>query len=267
MTTTTPATHQIPALRDAWAAERAAARAARTRADPRAEWTHLERAHILSQPMALRHVRTHLDMLSYGVRRRDGREIVGQLIRLVGAAPGSWTRRYPVGNTGGANVNALLVMPIPEDLRLILEPLTPMATLTVTHRSVRAPVVWGLVFGAAQLTTPLAIWWLDAPTVLALLLAMIAGVYIGFAVADGRPKVIAVESAVTGGFVILAAIAVTGSVWVLVAGYAGHGLKDYLQQRHHYVANTRWWPPFCAAVDWLVAAGLILEIGLGVDFR
>jgi hypothetical protein len=33
------------------------------------------------------------------------------------------------------------------------------------------------------------------------LLALIASVYIGFAVADGRPKVIAVESAVAGAFV------------------------------------------------------------------
>jgi hypothetical protein len=44
-------------------------------------------------------------------------------------------------------------------------------------------------------------WWLDQTTVQALLLALIASVYIGLAVADGRPKVIAIESAVTGAFV------------------------------------------------------------------
>ena len=47
--------------------------------------------------------------------------VVGQLLRLVVAAPGSWTRRYPVGNTGGADVSALLVMPIPDDLRAVLD--------------------------------------------------------------------------------------------------------------------------------------------------
>ena len=26
---------------------------------------------------------------------------------------------------------------------------------------------------------------------------------------------------------------------------AGHGLKDLWQHRSHFVANTRWWPPFC----------------------
>jgi hypothetical protein len=85
------------------------------------EWKHLERAHILSQPMAGAHVRTHLAMLAYGFRRRDPHEIVGQLLRLIVAGPGSWSRRYPVGNTGGADVSAFQPMPVPEDLRAILE--------------------------------------------------------------------------------------------------------------------------------------------------
>jgi hypothetical protein len=34
---------------------------------------------------------------------------------------------------------------------------------------------------------------------------------------------------------------------------AGHGLKDLWQHRTHFVANTRWWPPFCMVVDWVVA--------------
>ena len=97
-------------------------------------------------------------------------------------------------------------------------------------------------------------------------IALIAAVYIGFAVADGRPRVIAVESA-SGRFVVVAATAVTGTAWLLVLGYAGHGLKDSWQERSHYVANTRWWPPFCAAVDWLVAVVLVLEIAAGVGFH
>jgi Protein of unknown function (DUF3703) len=109
-------------LHAAWCHERAAARSARTRGDVAGEWKHLERAHILSQPMAGPHVRTHLAMLAYGFRRRAPREIVGQLLRLTVAGPGSWTGRYPVGNTGGADVSAFEPMPIPEDLRPILEP-------------------------------------------------------------------------------------------------------------------------------------------------
>ena len=107
-------------LREAWAQERTAASAARRRADIDHEWRHLERAHVLSQRMAFAHVRTHVAMLGYGLRHHDRREIVGQLVRLVVAAPGTWTGRYPVGNTGGANVSALKPMPIPDDLQSVL---------------------------------------------------------------------------------------------------------------------------------------------------
>ena len=108
-------------VRQAWADEHAAARSARARGDDASEWRHLERAHILSQPMAGPHLRTHLAMLGVAVRRRRGREIFGQVLRLVVAGPGSWSGRYPVGNTGGADVSALRPMPVPEDLRATLD--------------------------------------------------------------------------------------------------------------------------------------------------
>ena len=129
------------------------------------------------------------------------------------------------------------------------------------------PVVWGLVTGAAQAASPLAFWWLDTATVYALGLAVIAFVYIGFAVADGRPRVVAVESSVAMVFVVVAAAAVTGSPWLLVAGLLGHGAKDLWQHRTHYVANTRWWPPFCLVVDVAAAAIIAVEIIAGVQFH
>jgi hypothetical protein len=143
---------------------------------------------------------------------------------------------------------------------------TPTPSPQASH-SIRNPALWGLAFGAIQAALPLALRWLDQATVQSLLLAMIAAVYIGFAVADGRPKIIAVESSIAVAFVLLAAAAVTGSAWLLVLGYTGHGLKDFWQERHHYVAGTRWWPPFCAAVDWLVAAVLLTEIAVGVGLH
>jgi hypothetical protein len=54
--------------------------------------------------------------------------------------------------------------------------------------------------------------------VYALGLIVIASVYIGFGVADGRWKVNAVESSVASIFVIVAAAAVTGTAWLLVVG-------------------------------------------------
>jgi hypothetical protein len=134
-------------------------------------------------------------------------------------------------------------------------------------QSVRTPALWGVVFGALQAASPVAFWWLDPATVYALGLVLIASVYIGFAVADGRPAVIAVEISLASTFVILAAAAVTGSPWLLVLGLAGHGLKDLWQHRRQFVANTRWWPPFCLVVDWVAAAAIAVEIAAGVHFR
>lgn len=128
-------------------------------------------------------------------------------------------------------------------------------------------MLWGVVVGVAQAATPLAFWWLNTATTYAIGLAVIAAVYVGFAVADGRAKVIAVESSVTFAFVLVAMAAVTGSAWLLVVGLFGHGLKDLWQHRTQFVANTRWWPPFCLVIDWVVAAIIAVEIVAGVHFH
>jgi Protein of unknown function (DUF3703) len=107
-------------LQQAWSSELVAAKQARSRGDTASEWAHLERAHILGQPMAGPHVRTHLAMLGAAARRRNAHEVIGQLFRVVVAAPGTLAGKYPVGNTGGANVSAFAPMPIPEDLRELL---------------------------------------------------------------------------------------------------------------------------------------------------
>src|SRR5947209_8640341 len=83
---------------------------------------------------------------------------------------------------------------------------------------------------------------------------------------SGRPKVIAVESAIAAAFVVTAAVAVTTSGWLLVVGLTGHGLKDAWQQHTQFVVDTRWWPPFCATVDWVAAFILLVAIVAGVQF-
>jgi len=134
-----------------------------------------------------------------------------------------------------------------------------------------AAVTWtrplGAVFGGLQAASPLAFWWLDPATVYALGLVLIASVYIGFAVADGRQTRVVVESGVAAIFVVVAAAAVTRSAWLLALGLGGHGLKDLWQHRTKFVADTRWWPPFCLVVDWVVAAVIAVEIVAGLDFH
>jgi hypothetical protein len=131
----------------------------------------------------------------------------------------------------------------------------------------RAAILSGIGVGFAQAATPLAFWWLDSAIVYALGLAVVAAIYIGFAVADGRVRVIAVESSVAFTFAVVSAAAITATPWLLVVGFVGHGLKDLWQHRTRFVANTRWWPPFCLAVDLVVAAVIVVEIAAGLHFR
>ena len=135
----------------------------------------------------------------------------------------------------------------------------------VASARLRAPVAWGVIWGCLQAASPLAFFWLDEATVYALGLTLIAAVYIGFAVADGRSKVVVVETGVATVFVVVAAAAVTGSAWLLVAGLAGHGLKDLWQQHTRFVSDTRWWPPFCATVD--VVAATVIAVAITTDFH
>jgi hypothetical protein len=117
------------------------------------------------------------------------------------------------------------------------------------------PILWGVAVGVFQAFSPLAFWWAKPVVVWSLSLAIIAAVYIGFAVADGRSVVIATEIGVASAFIVLATAAIKWP-WLVVIGLVAHGVKDAWQHRTQFVVNTRWWPPFCLVVDF-VAAGLI----------
>jgi hypothetical protein len=145
------------------------------------------------------------------------------------------------------------------------QPVTSM--LRGRLRAFAGPIICGAVVGVIQAISPLGFWWLAPKTVYALGLTLIAAVYIGFSVADGRWKVIAAESSVAGFFVVIAAVSVGGSAWLLVLGLAGHGLKDVWQHRTQFVRNTRWWPPFCSTVDWVAAGILTTAILMGIPFH
>ncbi len=80
-------------------------------------YRHIERAHILGQRFVWPHTYTHMLFLAIGWRRRDGREIIGQLARIPMGMLGSAFNRAPVGNTGGANVCMFKEMPVPDDLQ------------------------------------------------------------------------------------------------------------------------------------------------------
>jgi hypothetical protein len=138
--------------------------------------------------------------------------------------------------------------------------------LAATTASLRTPIWWGVVVGILQAFSPVAFWWVDRDLIWALGLVVIGSIYIGFAVADGRRNVIIAEITVASGFIVLALVAITTSPWLVVIGLVAHGMKDLWQHRSHFVANTRWWPPFCLVVDFVAATAVAILLVIGVDF-
>lgn len=102
-------------------AELSAARAAEEAGDALTAFHRLERAHVLGQRSTVQHVRVHLQMLSWGIRNHNGREVLGQFTRVLGAATKTWVGLVPQGNTGGADVSPFMPMAIPDDLAEIID--------------------------------------------------------------------------------------------------------------------------------------------------
>ncbi len=109
-----------PTVRTAYQSSLASALAAEQRGDLESAFSDLERAHILGQRYLVPHIVTHLRMLRIGWKRRDRREVVGQVLRLVATVPGFLSGWVPKGNPGGANVSALKPVPVPPELQPLL---------------------------------------------------------------------------------------------------------------------------------------------------
>ena len=130
-----------------------------------------------------------------------------------------------------------------------------------------AVILSGVAVGIFQAFSPSVLWWLDSVDVWGVALAMIASVYVGFAVADGRRVVIVVEVMVTFAFVVCATVGMAWFPWLIVIGLVAHGLKDLWQHRTQFVAHTRWWPPFCFVVDVVAAALTAALLMTGFELR
>jgi hypothetical protein len=84
-------------------------------------WHHLERAHIIAQEYPYEHSYVHWKMLQFGIGIKSGKEISGQIPRLLLGGVKSFVGHVPTGNTGGANVPPLKKMEIPTDIKNILK--------------------------------------------------------------------------------------------------------------------------------------------------
>jgi hypothetical protein len=117
----------------------------------------------------------------------------------------------------------------------------------------------GLAVGVICVIPALIMTATQGRLVLALGLAGIGWIYLGFAIADGRPSAIAVQAASAAAFLWVAYAGVQLESSALIgAGFLAHAAWDALHHGGHGPTRVRtWYPPFCVAADVIIAIPLI----------
>lgn len=139
-----------------------------------------------------------------------------------------------------------------------------MKSWTSSHRGAagqtfleRHPHMTGGAIGVATLPLHAVVPHAASVTLAALLLALIAGVYFGFAVLARDGGLLVVELAVALGFVVLACAGLLASQWWIPAAYMLHAGWDLLHRRDPLSRLVpTWYVPFCVKVDLVAGAGL-----------
>jgi hypothetical protein len=124
-----------------------------------------------------------------------------------------------------------------------------------------AALVAGVIFGGVTLIIPSLLARDTAFGLLAILLGMIASVYLGYALNDGRLRAFQVEYVGMVVFAALATIALARhSALLLAVGYLGHGLWDLIHHGRGVDVRMPWWyVPLCLGYDTVVAIYVLIR--------
>jgi hypothetical protein len=116
-------------------------------------------------------------------------------------------------------------------------------------------IIGGLA-GIASLPIHMLVSTESSAIIAALVLGMVAAIYVGFALSDGRPDVIRTELFVASLFVLAAYCSVAISPWLAVLAFTLHGFWDFAHDHGVKTVMPRWYIPFCAIYDYAFASGL-----------
>lgn len=84
-----------------------------------------------------------------------------------------------------------------------------------------------------------------------------------FAVMGGSTSALLIESVLVTMFVAISLLGLRLSPWILVGGFAAHGLADLVHDGFSPEAGIpAWWPGFCCAFDIVMAAVLAVRLAL-----
>jgi len=125
----------------------------------------------------------------------------------------------------------------------------------------RRPVLTGIIVGVVTLAPHLFLKPEAAVGYAAVVIAMIAGVYFGFAVMNGSPRDQMVEFNVAGLFAIAGLLGFLLWPVLLPIAYFAHATWDFAHHnrlRSPLVSIPAWYVPWCVIIDVIVGVGLIV---------
>ncbi len=126
----------------------------------------------------------------------------------------------------------------------------------------RLAVVLAAVLAAASMAW---LWFAPVPdrrTAEGVVLAIVAAIYIGFALAERHAGNLIIEVVFASVIFTVVFMGLQHSAYWLAAGLAAHGVWDLLHQHSRPVLGTRevprWYPPACLVYDFPMAAFVAL---------
>lgn len=126
------------------------------------------------------------------------------------------------------------------------------------HAEVRAALLFGVGAGIATILLFIVLPRSYTLDIIPLLLTLIASVYLGFAVIDGRQREIIIEVTVALMFIVVALLGMWLSPYLWLVGYIGHGIWDIAHSKKGIQTNVpAWYKPFCMIYDWMIALFLL----------
>ena len=125
----------------------------------------------------------------------------------------------------------------------------------------RRPIVTGILVGIGSLAPHAFLSPQASLGFAAVVIGLIAGVYFGFAVANGSPRDQFVEFNITGLFTVAGLLGLLLWPILLPLAYFGHALWDlahHNRSRLSLVAIPQWYVPWCIVIDVIIGAGLLV---------
>ena len=117
------------------------------------------------------------------------------------------------------------------------------------------PILIGFALGITTIFLHLLLSEEQGVELTSFLLVLIGSIYYGFALLSHNKNAMIIEVSVASLFVLMGVFGLWISPWILIVGLFLHGLWDiaHHNQNLKLVDIPKWYVPFCATYDWIIA--------------